>query len=94
MRAEMGDLGHRSQGKGCVYPISHLCNDPLHGRAVRRADVGKKVRLEPYRGFHEWILRVRISFPSPRHQLSLTGKLDKPDTRGVFKHRTVPNGTS
>ena len=89
----MGDLGYRSQGKGFVYPLSHLRNDPLYDRAVRRADAGKKVRLEPYRSFHEWILRVRIRFPGPRPLLrpySLTSLA----VRGVFARRTVPKRTS
>ncbi len=54
---QVSNLGHRPQGKRFVYPLPHLRDDLLYGRAVRRVDAGKKVGLEPYRGFHERILR-------------------------------------
>jgi hypothetical protein len=71
IRAEVSDLGHRSQGKRFVYPLPHLRGDPLYDHAMRRIDARKTVEFEPYRGFHEWILRGRTRFPSPCHRLAL-----------------------
>ena len=90
IRAEVSDLGHRSQGKRFVYPLPHLRDHPLYGRAVRRVDAGRKVGLEPYRSFHGRILREQIRFPSPRFRLrpcslaSLAG-------RGAFERFMIPN---
>jgi hypothetical protein len=52
IRAEVSDLGYCLQGERFVYPLVHLSDDPLYGRAVRRAVARRKVGLEPYRGLH------------------------------------------
>jgi hypothetical protein len=93
IRAEVSNLGHRSQGKRFVYPLPHLRDDPLYDRAVRRVDVGKTVGFEPYRGLHERILRGRIRFPSPRFRLRPCS-LASLAAHGAFKCFMIPTRTS
>ena len=65
LRAEVSDLGHRSQGKPFVYPLPRLRDNPLYGRVVRRVDVETRSGSNP-----NGVFKVDSTWEKPLLELS------------------------